>query len=196
MIKPSLKKSIGAGILMVSILFSGMTGTIHAASAKPNAPKLPLAANFQLKDINGKTVSLSDYKGKVVLVNFWATWCPPCRMEIPHFIELQNQYKDKGFIILGLAGDDEGAKVVKPFAEKMKINYPVLIQDEQVADNYGGIVGIPTSFLIDTKGQIIKKYIGYTETSVIIKDMKPLLPVKEEKKETKSPAKVKSTKGK
>jgi cytochrome c biogenesis protein CcmG/thiol:disulfide interchange protein DsbE len=188
--------TILSGILLAIVVSLGFVEVTQAAATKSNAPKLPMAANFQLKDINGKTVSLSDYKGKVVLVNFWATWCPPCRMEIPHFIELQNQYKDKGFVILGLAGDDEGAKVVKPFAEKMKMNYPVLIQDEQVADNYGGIVGIPTSFLIDTKGQIVKKYIGYTETSVIIKDMKPLLPVKEEKKETKAPAKAKSTKAK
>jgi len=186
-VKPNIKTSILTGLLLALIMSLGLVGNGMAVKEKTKSSKLPMAPNFQLEDINGKTVSLSDYRGKVVLVNFWATWCPPCRMEIPHFIALQNEYKDKGFVILGLAGDDEGIKVVKPFAEKNRINYPILLQDNKVADDFGGIVGIPTSFLIDTQGKIVKKYFGYTETAVIKKDMESLLPVqKKDKTNTKS----------
>lgn len=125
-----------------------------------------VAPDFQLKDLNGQPLSLSDSKGKVVLLDFWATWCPPCVAEIPHFKELYAQYKDKGFEIIGVSLDQEGVKVVGPFAKKNAIQYPIVIGNDQVTRSYGGIRGIPTTFLIDRKGKIAQKYVGYHDKKV------------------------------
>jgi len=122
--------------------------------------ELTIAPDFTLQDISGKEVSLSDFKGKVIILNFWATWCPPCRKEIPVFIELYKKYKDEGLVIIGISLDREGEKVLIPFVKKFGINYPVLIGTKKVVDAYGGIRGIPTTFIIDKKGKIRKKHIG------------------------------------
>jgi len=122
--------------------------------------ELTIAPDFTLQDINGNEVTLSDFKGKVVILNFWATWCPPCRKEIPVFIELYKKYKDEGLVIIGISLDREGKKVLIPFVKKFGINYPVLIGTQKVVDAYGGIRGIPTTFIIDKKGKIRKKHIG------------------------------------
>jgi cytochrome c biogenesis protein CcmG/thiol:disulfide interchange protein DsbE len=119
------------------------------------------APDFALPDLSGKTVRLSDFKGKVVLVDFWATWCPPCRKGIPEFIELQRRFEDKGFTTVGVALDQQGAAVVKPFAENFGINYPVVIGGDEVSMAYGGIQAIPTTFLIGRDGSILKSYVGY-----------------------------------
>jgi len=122
--------------------------------------ELTIAPDFTLQDINGNEVTLSDFKGKVVVLNFWATWCPPCRKEIPVFIELYKKYKDEGLVIIGISLDREGKRVLIPFVKKFGINYPVLIGTKKVVDAYGGIRGIPTTFIIDKKGKIRKKHIG------------------------------------
>ncbi|MDP4219700.1 MAG: TlpA disulfide reductase family protein [Bacteroidota bacterium] len=118
------------------------------------------APEFTLKDVNGKTVSLSDYRGKIVVLNFWATWCGPCRKEIPDFIELQNTYGKDGLQFIGIALDQEGVEKVKPFNDKYKISYPILIGNNDIADKYGGMNAIPVTFLIDRKGLIRAHYIG------------------------------------
>jgi thiol-disulfide isomerase/thioredoxin len=119
----------------------------------------PLAPDFALADINGNIVNLSDYKGKVVFVNFWATWCPPCRAEIPHFIELVEEFKDD-FIVLGISVDRPNDKAKVPgFAENYNINYPVLFADEQIAA-YGNISSIPTTFVVDKEGYVKGRIIG------------------------------------
>jgi peroxiredoxin len=133
------------------------------------------APSFTLQDLNGKTVSLSDFKGKVVVLDFWATWCPPCVKEIPHFIALYEQYKDQGFAMVGISVDREGIGVVSSFAQKHQINYPILMADGQVANAYGGITGIPTTFVIDSAGNIRQKYIGYRDKAVFEADIKALL---------------------
>lgn len=133
------------------------------------------APQFTLKDINGRNVNLADYKGKVIILDFWATWCPPCRDEIPDFIALQNEYGKKGLQVIGISVDREGVKVVKPFYEKMGMNYPVLLTDGKVETAYGGIRAIPTTFIIDKKGSIAKKYVGFQPKSVFEKDIKGLL---------------------
>jgi cytochrome c biogenesis protein CcmG/thiol:disulfide interchange protein DsbE len=130
---------------------------------------------FTLTDLNGKNVSLTDFRGKIVILDFWATWCPPCIMEIPHFIELQDKYKDKGFAMVGISLDQAGIEVVKTFAQKYKINYPILMNDGQVHIAYGGISNIPTTFVIDPAGNIRKKYVGYIEKAVFEEDIKTLL---------------------
>jgi len=142
----------------------------------PPAPSYELAPSFTLKDLDGENVSLSDFSGKVIILDFWATWCPPCIKEIPHFIELYEQYKDKGCVIVGIALDREGINIVKPFVQKNKIEYPVLISDRQVPQAYGGINSIPTTFVIDSAGNIRKRYVGYRDKSVFEADIKMLLP--------------------
>jgi len=148
---------------------------------KPAVDKAPLetadnpAPSFTLQDLNGKTVSLSDFQGKVVVLDFWATWCPPCVMEIPHFIELYEQYKDQGFAIVGISLDRGGISVVKSFAQKYRVNYPILMTDGQVDKAYGGIPSIPTTFVIDSAGNIRQKYVGYQEKAVFEADIKALL---------------------
>ncbi len=148
---------------------------------KPSGDKAPTspggkpAPSFTLQDLNGKTVSLSDFKGKVVILDFWATWCPPCVVEIPHFIELYKQYKDQGFAMVGISLDREGIGVVESFARKYQVNYLILMADSQVANAYGGITGIPTTFVIDPAGNIRQKYIGYRDKAVFEADIKALL---------------------
>ena len=125
--------------------------------------------------VDGKTVKSDDFKGKVLLVTFFATWCPPCRQEIPTLIQLQEEYSSKGFSVIGLSVDEKGPKVVVKLIEKTKINYPVLMADGKVAREFGGIAGIPTSFLIDKKGKIFKRYPGYVPKSLLEIDIKSIL---------------------
>ncbi len=133
------------------------------------------APDFALTNLSGTMVQLSDFKGKVVLLDFWATWCAPCRMEIPEFVQLQKQYADKGFTVLGAALDDEGAAVVKPVAQKLGINYPVVIGNIQVASAYGGIQALPTAFLIGRDGKILKTYVGARDKSEFDQDVQSAL---------------------
>jgi len=129
------------------------------------------APDFVLTNLSSKTVRLSDFKGKVVLLDFWATWCAPCREEIPELIQLQRQYSSKGFTVLGVALDEEGAAVVKPVAHRLDINYPVVIGTLQVAAAYGGIEALPTTFLIGRNGKILKTYVGSREKSEFQQDI-------------------------
>src|SRR5215471_1685839 len=127
------------------------------------------APEVTFKDLDGKDVPLSQYKGKVVLVNFWATWCEPCQVEIPWLIEMQQKYASKGFTILGVDVDDEDNKIVSSYlakerfnvnGQKLAMNYPVLRGNDAVADKFGGLLGYPTSFLISRDGKIVKKTQG------------------------------------
>jgi thiol-disulfide isomerase/thioredoxin len=127
------------------------------------------APDVTLKGLDGNEVPLSQYQGKVVLVNFWATWCGPCQIEIPELIEIQEKYASKGFTILGVDVDDEANKVVAGYLEKERfdvngakspMNYPILRGDDAVADKFGGLLGYPTSFLISRDGKIVKKVQG------------------------------------
>jgi cytochrome c biogenesis protein CcmG/thiol:disulfide interchange protein DsbE len=131
------------------------------------------APGFTLTDINGKSVSLSEHKGKVIILDFFATWCPPCREEIPDFIALQNAYGDKAFAMIGVSLVDR--KEAKSYADKAGINYPVLIDDGKVSYLYGPVRSIPTTFVIGADSRIAKHYIGYRSRDVFENDIKELL---------------------
>lgn len=157
-------------ILLIPVIISGCT-------VKEDEARKP-AADFSIPDLEGKLVSLSDYKGQIVMINFWATWCSPCREEIPHFVEFQKKYGPEGFTILGLTIDTIDPEEVKEFAIEYKMNYPILYlgkQSKQVQKDYGNFRGIPTSFLIDRDGLIIRKVTGLMEKSFWDKEIRTAL---------------------
>lgn len=119
-----------------------------------------IAPDFTLKDATGRTVRLSDYRGKVVVLNFWATWCGPCKIEIPWFMEFEQKHKDQGFAVLGVAMDDDGWDAVKPFLESQRINYRVVMGTPEIGELYGGVESLPTTFMIDREGRIAQVHVG------------------------------------
>ncbi len=134
------------------------------------------APDFTSKTQDGKDFQLSKMKGKVVLVNFWATWCGPCRAEIPGFLEVYERYKEKGLEIVGISLDENGWEVVTPFIKRFKITYPIVLDARgAVARTYGRIDAIPTSFLVDKKGNIVDHHIGYLSKEDFEKKIKSLL---------------------
>jgi thiol-disulfide isomerase/thioredoxin len=179
-----MKKGILAVVIVLVLL---------AVIFWPNGKLLPIAkpagtgsgaagsaslASFGIKDINGNVVSLSQYKGQVVLVNFWATWCAPCKIEIPWMIEFQKKYSGRGFTILGVSMDEEGKAAVAPFIEKERfevdgqkeaMNYPILVGNDSIAAKFGGILGLPTSMLFTRDGQKIKTITGLIDHDELAK---------------------------
>lgn len=139
----------------------------------------PEAAAFSLPDLNGASVSLAGFKGKGVIVDFWATWCPPCVKEVPHFAELHDAYKDKGIVILGVSLDDTKEDIAK-FLEEQKVPYPILHADKltlsKVTNDYGGIQFIPTTFFISPDGHIIEKLEGYHTKAELEQNIAKILP--------------------
>jgi peroxiredoxin len=119
----------------------------------------PAAPDFSLRDVDGVVYSLRDYRGKVVFVNFWATWCPPCRREIPDLMALQNEHEGD-LVVLGISLDREGAAKVKPFVEQMGITYPILVDGDNVAASFGPFNSIPMTFVVDRDGRIAEQIIG------------------------------------
>src|SRR2546427_136792 len=132
------------------------------------------APEFNLTGLDGKPVTLADSKGKVILVNFWATWCGPCRAEIPDLVELQNKYRDR-LQILGLAVDDEDPGAVKKFAAKLGINYPVALATNEIRLQYGGIPALPTSFVLDSEGRVVQKHEGLRDPVLYETEIRSLL---------------------
>lgn len=167
---------IAQALPLLALLTAGCATTTKAVQddLTPSG-KRKVAPAFELKDSEGRAVKLADYAGKVVLLNFWATWCGPCKVEIPWFIEFENQFKDKGFAVLGVAMDEEGWDIVKPYIQNRKINYRIVMGDDMVAQLYGGVENLPTSFILDREGKVANVHIGLVSKSEYVHDIQKLL---------------------
>ena len=163
------KRAFGGVAITVTILILFALWEYGTASRK-QSPKTgtngSLAPDFSLTDLNEKTVRLSDYRGQVVLLDFWATWCGPCEEEIPEFVRMQDKYRNLGFQVIGISMDDS-AKPVRNFYERFRLNYPVVMGDATVAQLYGGVYGLPVTFLIGRGGSIAAKFKGAADLSLL-----------------------------
>jgi peroxiredoxin len=149
-------------VLVCAASFAGCAKKRHS-NGKP-------APEFSLKDASGRTVHLSDYRGKVVLLDFWATWCGPCKVEIPWFMAFENEFKDRGFAVLGVSMDEDGWTAIKPYVQNMKMNYRILLGDDAVSTAYGGLDALPTTLLIDREGGIASVHQGVSMGKEEFKD--------------------------
>lgn len=156
-------------VMITSLLFAACQqreggGETHVMGTKTNQQVAPrvgyIAPNFTLRDINGNQVSLSDFKGQVVMLNFWATWCGPCKMEMPSMEDLQQELQGKNFKMLAIANDDEGESIVKPYIEQGGYSFQVLVDNTFTANDAYNITSIPTTVLIDQEGIITNKLFG------------------------------------
>ena len=161
-------------VLAASIAFASSALSAPPADAM-NAGNAASAPNWELKDLDGKTVRSSDFKGKVVVLDFWATWCGPCRAEIPNFVALRKKYAPEGLVVIGASVDEGGASTVKPFTQKLGVNYPVVLVDKKLQQAFGGIEAIPTTFIIDRTGRVVKKHSGFANKDEFEQEIKPLL---------------------
>ncbi len=165
--------------LFVSILIFFVSFSLFTSCEKGNKstenPNAKAAYKFELVTLDGKKITLDDFKGKVLLLDFWDTWCPPCKAEIPHFVNLYSTYNEKGLEVLGVVFGRNGQEVVNNFIRDYNINYTNALANQNIVNGYGGITGIPTTFLIDKNGKIYKKYVGYNDKSVFENDIKALL---------------------
>ena len=171
-----MKRTFVILAVLLVLVGPGCSSAKTASAARDGKDKkLKPAPEFVLQDASGKTLKLSDFKGKVVLLDFWATWCMPCKIEIPWFMEFQRKYKDRGFSVIGVSMDESGWEVVKPFIEEMKINYPVVIGTPETAEAYDGVEVLPTTFLIDKQGRIVTSHMGLVSKDEFEKTIQDLL---------------------
>jgi peroxiredoxin len=150
-------KKIGWFMIPVILVVLVLVSADNACALKND---VPMAPNFTLKDLNGSEITLSDYEGKMLVLNFWATWCPPCRAEIPDFIEVYSEYRDKGLEILGISVDQVSPNQVRQFVERNEMNYPVAMATRELFRDYPSPQAIPTTLVIDRTGKIQYKKVG------------------------------------
>ena len=153
-----------AALALTVVLVACLQSPSGKPALKAEKDRKP-APHFTLKDATGASVSLSDYQGKVVLLNFWATWCGPCKIEIPWFIDFQQRYKDRDFAVIGVSMDDDGWQSVKPYVAEHKMNYRIVIGTEEVSQQFGGVEALPTTFILDREGRIASKHVGLVSKS-------------------------------
>lgn len=171
----SLAVALGVGTYLANRFWiAPLTARRPHPAAMAASGKHPLAPDFTLKDMNGQTIQMSNYRGKVLMIDFWATDCGPCRIEIPGFVELQERYRDQGFVIVGISLDS-GLEPVRDFYKEFKMNYTVGLDSEDLDQRFGGIIGIPTTFLVGRDGRIYAKHVGTTDPSVFEQEIKSLL---------------------
>jgi peroxiredoxin len=170
-----------AGIILGAIIGAHVQGkadraTLRAATQlKPSHNDGQLAPDFQLSSLDGQRVKLSSYRGKAVLLNFWASWCGPCKIEMPWFAELQQRYHQQGLEVIGVSVDTEGKDKIAQFVKEMNVNYTILLGTDEVSDTYGGVQGLPTTFYIDRNGKIVKQVAGLISQEEIEDNVKRAL---------------------
>lgn len=187
MLSDRFKRTAGAVLLVAAFVGAVAFMLLRGADSGPEIESLEAerveseagitqdegpAPDFELATLEGNRFRLSDHEGKVVILNFWATWCAPCRVEIPDLIEMQEELKDEGVLFVGISLDHEGKEIVEQFAAEADFNYPILLDDGSVSDKYGGIYALPTTVLIDRDGNI-----SYRIPGMVTKDY--LLPILE-----------------
>jgi thiol-disulfide isomerase/thioredoxin len=162
--------------IVAALLFVGFHAARRAGNGSdPLDPTGKPAPDFTLQTLDGKNVSLSSLRGKGVLLNFWATWCGPCKIEMPWFVELQKEYGSQGLQIVGVAMDDSSTQEIQNFVKEMGVNYPVLIGKEAVGQAYGGVDVLPTTFFIDRDGKIVAREFGLQSRSLFVDNIKKAL---------------------
>lgn len=166
---------LAATLLGVSTFVGAAALPTLNVSAQTEALHGKAAPNWKLTGLDGNLVSLSDFAGKVVVLDFWATWCPPCRQEIPDFVKLQEKFRDKGLVVVGVSLDQQGAETVKSFAKEHGINYPVVLANKDTLKAYGDVQSIPTTFIINREGKIVNSHVGFTDAETFEKEIKALL---------------------
>lgn len=177
---------IGLGVVALLVVMVWADHKFPPAGATPSsAPSKPVdAPTVSIKDLNDKDVTLQQYKGQVVLVNFWATWCEPCKVEIPWMIEFQKKYSPRGFTILGVSMDEDGKKAIEPFLQKERfdvngqqeaMDYPILLGSDAIAEKFGGVLGLPTSMLFNRDGKKVRTIVGLVNHDDISQAIQNLL---------------------
>lgn len=164
-------------IIVIAAIILGFYGLRHIVPKQSQFTKVAVltsAPDFSLPLLDGGELRLSSYRGKVVLLDFWATWCVPCRAETPHFVELQRQYGDHGLQIIGVSMDDS-PDPVHAFYQHFHINYPIVMGTADVGSAYGGVLGLPIAFLIDRDGRIYSKHMGATDALVFDREIAALV---------------------
>ncbi len=164
-----------AFLMAMTAVLPGLANSSRAQAETPTASAHGSAPLFSRPDLDHRQVSLAAYRGKVVVLNFWATWCAPCLMEMPRFVEWQQQYGGRGLQVIGVSMDDE-ATPVRAAYKKLGLNYPVLMGDEKLGQMYGGVLGLPVTFLIDAQGKIRFKHEGAVDLSAMEREIQSLLP--------------------
>jgi cytochrome c biogenesis protein CcmG/thiol:disulfide interchange protein DsbE len=180
-VKINLPSAVLLVVLVAAMFFAGrylanrsQGGAARSVSIGGDA-KGQLAPGFELKDLAGKNVQLSDYHGKVVLLNFWATWCPPCKEEMPWFVDLQRRYEAQGLQVIGVAMDDSDQKTIEAFTKRLGVNYPVLLGKESTARAYGDVQFLPDTFYIGRDGKIVSHVQGLINRKEIEEEVKNAL---------------------
>jgi peroxiredoxin len=180
----NMSLSIWRAAALAAVLSSGLEFGCSQARNQASEAKAPAAAeksevktaaDFNLKDSTGADIKLADYKGKVVLLNFWATWCGPCKVEIPWFVEFSKAYKERGLVVVGVSMDDDGWKSVKPYIAEKKLNYPIVLGTDDLEKRYGGVDSLPTTFMIDRNGKIAFSHSGLEGKDTYEKEIQTLL---------------------
>ncbi len=168
---PLISTTLALAAVVSFVLFTHHSSALAAANSAESDP----APAWELRNVDGSTLKSDQFAGKVVIVDFWATWCPPCREEIPGFVDLHRRYADKGLVVVGVALDRTGPSAIKAFMEKFGMKYPVVIGDARTVEAFGGVEAIPTTFVIDRAGKIVGKHVGYEDRETFEKEIKRLL---------------------
>ncbi len=177
MLRIVLPRTISKRMVLLLLVMAGLSVVVKPVGAKSPTSKATLdrvAPNVSRMDLNHKRVSLADYRGKVVLLNFWAIWCAPCLAEMPRFVAWQQKYGGRGLQVIGISMDDEEHPVRTAY-RKYKLNYPVVMGDAKIGEKYGGIFGLPVTFLIDRSGKIRFQYQGAVDLNTVENEMHSLL---------------------